>query len=174
MDLQIDTRCFVFISLFVEERSVLPQISLWPVFHLPCIQIVKMEGVQPLGENAGNAPGQRFQAKKLLLWVSVILGLVLLPWLTYICLHFTASQVRYPLGTWFPPAHADGSTKSCKGSLGNNLITKLSFFGVFFSSLPLSDRKVWLNTLWSLFSFPFFSSGSGGHRGGKAGALLWE
>ncbi|XP_066227641.1 tumor necrosis factor ligand superfamily member 4 [Saccopteryx leptura] len=51
-----------------------------------------MEGVQPLDENAGNTPGRRLPTKKLLLVVSVAQGLGLLLWLTYIGLHFSASQ----------------------------------------------------------------------------------
>ncbi|XP_036090518.1 tumor necrosis factor ligand superfamily member 4 isoform X1 [Rousettus aegyptiacus] len=57
-----------------------------------------MEGVQPLDGNEGNAPGLRFPMNKLLLAVSVIQGLGLALCLTYVCLHFQASQVppQYP------------------------------------------------------------------------------
>uniref|UniRef100_A0A8C7CDS1 Tumor necrosis factor ligand superfamily member 4 n=3 Tax=Neovison vison TaxID=452646 RepID=A0A8C7CDS1_NEOVI len=57
-----------------------------------------MEGVQPLDENVGNAPGRRLQKDKLLLVAAVIQGLGLLLCFTYICLHFYASQVppQYP------------------------------------------------------------------------------
>nr|CTQ86249.1 TPA: tumor necrosis factor ligand 2B [Felis catus] len=94
----IDKLCFPFPSFFVRKRSVLHQAPLCYSFHLPCIQIVKMEGVQPLDENVGNAPGRRFQSNKLLLVAAVIQGLGLLLCFTYICLHFYASQVppQYP------------------------------------------------------------------------------
>lgn len=101
----VDTFCFVFI-VFVGKRSVLPQISLCHSFPLSCIQIVKMEGVQPLDENVRNAPGWRFQTSKLLLVTSVIQGLGLLLCLTYICLHFHVSQVRCTTGHFV-------STSSC-------------------------------------------------------------
>nr|XP_054529296.1 tumor necrosis factor ligand superfamily member 4 isoform X2 [Pan troglodytes] len=60
--------------------------------------IVKMERVQPLEENVGNAARPRFERNKLLLVASVIQGLGLLLCFTYICLHFSALQVshRYP------------------------------------------------------------------------------
>nr|XP_012299937.1 tumor necrosis factor ligand superfamily member 4 isoform X1 [Aotus nancymaae]XP_021523776.1 tumor necrosis factor ligand superfamily member 4 isoform X1 [Aotus nancymaae] len=68
--------------------------------HIPVVylQIVKMERVQPLEENVGNAAGPRFERNKLLLVASVIQGLGLLLCLTYICLHFSALQVphQYP------------------------------------------------------------------------------
>lgn len=86
------TLCWLHLLLFGEEVSSLsgfPRHS----FHRPCIQIVKMEGVQPLDENVGNAPGRRFLRNKLLLVASIIQGLGLLLCLTYICLHFYA-QVR--------------------------------------------------------------------------------
>ncbi|XP_014638897.1 PREDICTED: tumor necrosis factor ligand superfamily member 4 [Ceratotherium simum simum] len=62
-----------------------------------------MEGVQPPEENVGNVPGRRFQRNKLLLVASVIQGLGLLLCLTYICLHFYASQVRCTTGHSYPP-----------------------------------------------------------------------
>ncbi|XP_037668855.1 tumor necrosis factor ligand superfamily member 4 [Choloepus didactylus] len=52
-----------------------------------------MEGTQPLDETVGNAPRLRFGRNKLLVVASVIQGLGLLLCLTYICLHFYASQV---------------------------------------------------------------------------------
>ncbi|KAJ1074277.1 hypothetical protein R6Z07F_011549 [Ovis aries] len=56
-----------------------------------------MEGVQPLDENVGNAPGRRFLRNKLLLVASIIQGLGLLLCLTYICLHFYAQvPSQYP------------------------------------------------------------------------------
>ncbi|KAL4673337.1 hypothetical protein H8959_017271 [Pygathrix nigripes] len=60
--------------------------------------IVKMERVQPLEENVGNAARPRFERNKLLLVASVIQGLGLLLCFTYICLHFSALQVshQYP------------------------------------------------------------------------------
>ncbi|XP_004469475.1 tumor necrosis factor ligand superfamily member 4 [Dasypus novemcinctus] len=56
-----------------------------------------MEGAQPLDKNVGNAPRLKF-GNKLLVAASVIQGLGLLLCLTYICLHFYASQVppQYP------------------------------------------------------------------------------
>lgn len=63
----------------------------------PKILIVKMEGVQPLDENVGNAPGRRLLRNKLLLVASVIQGLGLLLCLTYICLHLYAQvPSQYP------------------------------------------------------------------------------
>uniref|UniRef100_A0A8D1HQE1 Uncharacterized protein n=1 Tax=Sus scrofa TaxID=9823 RepID=A0A8D1HQE1_PIG len=111
-----------------------------------------MEGVQPLDENVGNAPGRRLLRNKLLLVASVIQGLGLLLCLTYICLHLYA-QVRCTTGMSFPPGHADGSL----WSLGNNLTPELFTFSPFL----LSNCKVWSNTLLSLFSFLFFINGSG-------------
>lgn len=61
-----------------------------------------MEGVQPLDGNEGNAPGLRFPMNKLLLAVSVIQGLGLALCLTYVCLHFQASQVRRCTGHLAP------------------------------------------------------------------------
>ncbi|XP_011941304.1 PREDICTED: tumor necrosis factor ligand superfamily member 4 isoform X2 [Cercocebus atys] len=60
--------------------------------------IVKMERVQPLEENVGNAARPRFERNKLLLVASVIQGLGLLLCFIYICLHFSALQVphQYP------------------------------------------------------------------------------
>ncbi|XP_024588757.1 tumor necrosis factor ligand superfamily member 4 [Neophocaena asiaeorientalis asiaeorientalis] len=56
-----------------------------------------MEGVQPLDEHVGNAPGRRFLRNKLLLVSSVIQGLGLLLCLTYICLRFSAQvPSQYP------------------------------------------------------------------------------
>ncbi|XP_047608265.1 tumor necrosis factor ligand superfamily member 4 [Phacochoerus africanus] len=56
-----------------------------------------MEGVQPLDENVGNAPGRRLLRNKLLLVASVIQGLGLLLCLTYICLHLYAQvPSQYP------------------------------------------------------------------------------
>nr|XP_007987673.1 tumor necrosis factor ligand superfamily member 4 isoform X2 [Chlorocebus sabaeus]XP_007987674.1 tumor necrosis factor ligand superfamily member 4 isoform X2 [Chlorocebus sabaeus] len=62
------------------------------------MKIVKMERVQPLEENVGNAARPRFERNKLLLVASVIQGLGLLLCFTYICLHFSALQVshQYP------------------------------------------------------------------------------
>ncbi|KAM9212402.1 tumor necrosis factor ligand superfamily member 4 [Dugong dugon] len=57
-----------------------------------------MERVQPLDENVGNVPRLRFGRNNLLLVTSVIQWLGLLLCLTYICLHFYASEVppQYP------------------------------------------------------------------------------
>ncbi|KAM5237690.1 tumor necrosis factor ligand superfamily member 4 [Ctenodactylus gundi] len=55
-----------------------------------------MEGVQPLDRNVGGTPRSRFQLNKLLLVASVIQGLGLLLFLTYICLHFYAPQEQHP------------------------------------------------------------------------------
>ncbi|XP_016076816.1 PREDICTED: tumor necrosis factor ligand superfamily member 4 [Miniopterus natalensis] len=69
-----------------------------PSDFLSCLQTVKMEGGQALGERVRNTPGLRFPANKLLLVASVVQGLGLLLCLTYICLHFYAPQVppQYP------------------------------------------------------------------------------
>lgn len=147
----IDTPCFGFISFFAGKRSVLPQVPFCHSFHLPCIQIVKMEGVQPLDEHVGNAPGRRFLRNKLLLVSSVIQGLGLLLCLTYICLRFSA-QVRCTTGMSFPPAQADGSSNSCKWSLGNNLTPKFFFFFPFL----LSNRKSVVKHPFVSVFLPFF------------------
>ncbi|KAM5201533.1 tumor necrosis factor ligand superfamily member 4 [Hipposideros larvatus] len=55
-----------------------------------------MEGVQPPDENVENTPRRRFQTRKLLLATSIIQGLGLLLCLTYVCLHFHASQESSP------------------------------------------------------------------------------
>ena len=167
----IDTPCFGFISFFAGKRSVLPQVPFCHSFHLPCIQIVTMEGVQPLDEHVGNAPRRRFLRNKLLLVSSLIQGLGLLLCLTYICLHFSA-QVRCTTGMSFPPAQADGSSNSCKWSLGNNLTPKLFFF--FFSLFHSAIVKCGQTPF--CLSFPsFFSSVAVvGHSGDRAGALLLD
>ncbi|XP_077011870.1 tumor necrosis factor ligand superfamily member 4 [Tamandua tetradactyla] len=55
--------------------------------------MVNMERTRSLDENEGNVPSLRFRWNKLLVVASVIQGVGLLLCLTYICLHFYASQV---------------------------------------------------------------------------------
>ncbi|KAB0376720.1 hypothetical protein FD755_011164 [Muntiacus reevesi] len=75
-----------------------------------------MEGVQPLDENVGNAPGRRFLRNKLLLVASIIQGLGLLLCLTYICLHFYA-QCENENGFIITSPDTDGTMKVQNNSI---------------------------------------------------------
>lgn len=150
--------------MFVGERSALPQIPFCHRLHLYCIQIVKMEGVQPLDGNEGNAPGLRFPMNKLLLAVSVIQGLGLALCLTYVCLHFQASQVRRCTGHLAP---ASSCWRHCQ-QLQTVPYTRAD--ARFFLFLSLSVTAKCGETPPPpcpppLFSFLLLSSGGGGAQG---------
>lgn len=130
-----------------------------------------MEGVQPLDGNEGNAPGLRFPMNKLLLAVSVIQGLGLALCLTYVCLHFQASQVRRCTGHLAP---ASSCWRHCQ-QLQTVPYTRAD--ARFFLFLSLSVTAKCGETpppLAPHLSFPSFFSAvaAAGLRGGRAGALL--